>query len=570
MDGSDVQSFAGFFSSNYATAVALAGFLYGITMYADTHMPAVRRKELSEFIANPESDSNWASVFIYLFDGIFGEKHLSPRCFFVSAAFSLVSVAIIWSFLGGYDTLSVRIGNEVSLGAIIPIALVVNVLADYLSLLQTRWMIGKASEVRRFWIHGLIIFADFLATAAIIWIAIWLFIRSPFYYGKVDEFASVIGVFSTFSVLFFSTFLTSVWSWIFFVSTWLLRAARFLSEKWIFDFHNWPSVGLSSLIFIISFLTAIIVPPFFVKDQTNTNLLERALCSVFGGQVCLDVSKLTSDERDALRFLLRSCETGFSPECLNRGRTKLQTSPSDAATLFSSACNGGDATSCAFLGIMLWQGEGIPRDIDRADAALEKACKGNDSRIDIKTYSCGVWAHTLKSSDPNRSASLALLTCEAGVMQSCTLLAEHYEEGVVTERDFEKAAEYFGLACDRGHPKGCYGLAKLLQDGKGVPRDRERAADLFKNACRVGEALACLAMAIQPTGGDEDAEIKFLESFEHSCKNGNAASCHFVGLAYAKGLSSIKIDIVKAQKFMDLACQGGEVQACNWSFIGSE
>ncbi len=567
MDGSDPQSIVGLFDSNYAKALTIAGFLYAITMYADTHMPAVRKKNLSEYLTNSKSDSNWAGSFSALFDSVFGEEHLSIRCFSVSAVFSLISVILLWIFLGGYDALSIRIGNEISLGAIIPIALIVNVLADYISLLETRWLIGKASETHNFLIHLLILIADFLATALIIWVAIWIFVRSPFYGGQVDEFASVIGVFSTFSVLFFSTFLTSVWSWVFFVSIWIIRAARYLSNKLIFDFSNWPSVGLGSLVFLVSFIAVIFIPPLFAKNANNTNLFERSLCGVFGGQVCLNVSMLTSDEREALRFLRRSCETGISTKCLRRGLAEMNTSPSDAAALFASACNGGDATSCGFLGIMLWQGEGIPRDINRAKSVLERACKGNDNRVDLKSYSCGVWAHTLKTSDPDRSASLALLSCEVGVMQSCTLLAEHYKEGIVTERDFEKAAKYYTRACDQGHPKGCYGLAELLKDGKGIPQDRKRAKELYKTACREGVALACLAMTMQNTNGVEDAETKFMASFELSCENGNAASCYFVGLAYSKGLSSIEVDILKAQKFMDLACRGGEVKGCNWSFI---
>ena len=53
--------------------------------------------------------------------------------------------------------------------------------------------------------------------------AIRLFITSLFYEGEAESFAEILGVFSVFSVLFYSTFLTSVWTWGYIFSTWVLR-----------------------------------------------------------------------------------------------------------------------------------------------------------------------------------------------------------------------------------------------------------------------------------------------------------------------------------------------------------
>src|SRR5688572_16500630 len=54
---------------------------------------------------------------------------------------------------------------------------------------------------------------------------------------------------------------------------------------------------------------------------------------------------------------------------------KLQKIPtSDAVGLYSKACDGGDASACATLGVMYAEGQGVAEDEERAAALYQKAC----------------------------------------------------------------------------------------------------------------------------------------------------------------------------------------------------
>jgi len=98
---------------------------------------------------------NWPSTFATVFDRVFGVKHLSWKSFRRSCVTSLISVAIlclIWAatqpaYFAGFLAGSAR-PTYIPLISILFGAVVFNFLPDYISLLETRWVIGLMARAQ--------------------------------------------------------------------------------------------------------------------------------------------------------------------------------------------------------------------------------------------------------------------------------------------------------------------------------------------------------------------------------------------------------------------------------------
>lgn len=59
-----------------------------------------------------------------------------------------------------------------------------------------------------------------------------------------------------------------------------------------------------------------------------------------------------------------------------------------------------------------------------------------------------------------------------------------YEEGVVVEQDYAKAAEYYELATHNGFSMAWYDLGRMYEDGLGVEKDLSKAVTCYMNATK--------------------------------------------------------------------------------------
>lgn len=199
----------------WGRAAAVAGALMGLTMLALGLLPKPQRETIALWLMGAATEVSWHQSFTTLFDAVFGRRHLSLRCFAVSAFFSLLAAGGLWLVMGYAGLFALRAASELTLGEFLTLALVINVLADYVSLLETRWLLSLMPRARPWLAQAGILALDLVLTAAIIWLAIFAYLQSPLHEGEIETFAEILGVFSIFSVFFYSTFLTSVWTWAF-------------------------------------------------------------------------------------------------------------------------------------------------------------------------------------------------------------------------------------------------------------------------------------------------------------------------------------------------------------------
>ena len=107
------------------------------------------RKAVTGWLKNldlPEG-LNWPSMFVTLFDRVFTEKHLSLKCFRRSSVASVAAVVVLTLTVAVVDASILddflgEFGILVSAIIIASLTLFLNLLPDYLSLYETRLVLG--------------------------------------------------------------------------------------------------------------------------------------------------------------------------------------------------------------------------------------------------------------------------------------------------------------------------------------------------------------------------------------------------------------------------------------------
>lgn len=265
---------------------AILGGIWALFDRAETVVRPELRERLSAWLTCKRTvqGKDWPALFAAMFDRVFGEKHLSRRCFRRSAIVSVLSVGIMIlvtiAVLGAEDWRAISPFDELILIAIafIGFAVMLNVFPDYVSLLETRLLIRFMSTVSPF-VHPLVLIVDGLFTALLFFAVCWLasglgyflhiLVPSKTISPPDPQFKAVLSMVingatfwkgdrgALFGIFFYSTFSTSVWIWLFVASSLVVRLLSTLRLSVrkigsIFDVENKPlrSIGFVSMVLV--------------------------------------------------------------------------------------------------------------------------------------------------------------------------------------------------------------------------------------------------------------------------------------------------------------------------------
>ena len=202
----------------------------------------------------------WPSTFIKLFDRVFGEKHVSWRCFWRSCIVSFASVGLVVFAYSAFNRQPFHVFTLLELFsahrihslaakalAFFGLSLFGNVVLDYLSLLKARYLLKPMTDAALVGMAGLLSL-DLLLTVAVASLSLWLsayffFVMAtwnPWFVkinGSFDTMRDAItltallrdrpSVLADFKPLwFYPAFFTSIWLWLYAGSGFLLKAAR--------------------------------------------------------------------------------------------------------------------------------------------------------------------------------------------------------------------------------------------------------------------------------------------------------------------------------------------------------
>jgi hypothetical protein len=189
-----------------------------------------------------EDTENWPDTFANLFDRVFGKKHLSWRCFWRSCLASFAAVFITFLASGGIHAWKNDYLTAPTLAGWAVLILVINVLPDFLSLLESRLVLAMMGRTQKAVNWILLILIDFVLTFGIAFFAClvfaWLGGLFVYVYDQEPERPPLSqsifvarkiigsGFGAATAMWFYPAFFTSIWLWLYAGSGFLLKAAR--------------------------------------------------------------------------------------------------------------------------------------------------------------------------------------------------------------------------------------------------------------------------------------------------------------------------------------------------------
>lgn len=283
--------------SFFGTWLAVCVGLVALFREGEKVMSGESRAAVSDWLLQENfaaRQSNWPQTFVALFDALFTEKHLSWTCFRRSALTSVLVITLLFAgFLGfGLLTPPDSLSGLAEITALLGIPIALNVVIDYASLFETRWILGRMGESEHSFVHLLYLVIDLVLTGLCVILPVsilqifglgvmtefsmW---SSAFWYQMFSALVNMAELFVTFtkaglgeiprvmSVMLFSTMFTSVWVWLYVGSGLLLRAVQPVLEsldwlKYHLNVEARPVHAMGMLLAVLTSLGFAISAPF--------------------------------------------------------------------------------------------------------------------------------------------------------------------------------------------------------------------------------------------------------------------------------------------------------------------
>lgn len=346
--------------------VGTAALFFGMTVTALSLLNKHRKEELALWLMGAMPEEMWSKTFLAMFDGLFyGPNRSRVRFFLVSALFSTIAISAIWYFMYRAGNLRVEMGS-IALWEAILIGIAINIVADYLSLLETRFLLSRMP--RNALLQILVLILDMVITGAIILTTIWLAAQTGLVPKDRSDPLAVMLAFSIYSAPFYSTFLTSVWSWLYFLSIWTLRVFTRYRIAELFDVEHRPVLFLSLTLSFFVWVGTLGVSQGVTKDQVSQlSPLDDLACQTVGGEICVLMLSIAKNEETRLHLRSNACSGGRTDECFSvddatRYGSKISRGQFN---LYRASCELGDKFACFMAGPYYFRGEHVEQDLVR-------------------------------------------------------------------------------------------------------------------------------------------------------------------------------------------------------------
>jgi len=427
-----------------------------------------------------------------MFDGLFGADHRSSRCILRSSIGSLLAVLVIWIAIGQTGVLETRAQAVLAFPTLLVTGLLVNTVTDYVSLLETRLLL-RNMETR--WTNPLaqvlILLIDLVLSGAIIFGVLWLYSKTPLHVGQEFGLAELLTAFSVYSVFFYSTFMTSVWVWVFVLGSLVIRAAaRLKLARWT-DLRGHPAEVLGTVAGLVTLIGALGFGG-LNRDTEGITAADRAVCTFFAGEICSAMAELTDDEQVQLFLIGRACEGGVvTEECHRVASRVIDDNPGLAVRILDASCAGGDSFSCLDLGRALERSATTRWEFDEVADKYLLGCEG------LVPRSCVELGDLLASGlaelgVPETAVGLYQTACSLKDGEGCLRTGMSFSSGQAGSVEPKRAHSAFSLSCVFGSAEGCLALGNSYLHGFAGLRNLDYASTLWRMSCRLGNPDACL------------------------------------------------------------------------------
>ena len=322
-----------------------------------------------------EYKNEWSALFAKRFDKLFGNQFLSFRFIRTSFIISIITVIVLYFWFGAHNGFigeNGRISGWLSLKDALIVGLLINLMADYLSFIETRLVLQYLQKIKKksIVVHLLFFIIDLLLSALFIVVSINVY--SYLNTGKFVSLGELIGIYSPYSLYFYSTFITSIWMWIYFAS--YLAMELF---TWVYnltsDMLDYQKHRLKIFVLILSLLfigSAKTMDRFFTYIQSKN--IDATLCSI-SPTTCKHAMRLSSDEKERYYLLRQACERGGDAKLCRDKSTEAFLDKKDfnkTLELSDAGCKGKDSLSCFILGLAYHRKELYDKEINAYKKAL--------------------------------------------------------------------------------------------------------------------------------------------------------------------------------------------------------
>ena len=507
-------------------AFIAAAIFYSVTSFTVSKLTPDRQTHLALWLQG-DYESSWAEQFGAMFDRIFGANHMRPRCMALSAIASILAVMGLWALFDPIlGVLALRSDAGLNLAQALLLGAAINIIPDYVSLYETRWLLKTFEKVRHPIKQLGILVLDALVTGAIIFagIKIYLWITGRPSISLVEMAA----LFSFYAVFFYSTFFTSLWAWAYCLSSWIARLSKRIGLPSWLDIHNAPGAALGLIGAVLVFAGALCLKPALSLDEQGRTAFDDLLCRAFPADACTHLARLTPDEEQKLHYLSQACLGGVDGECMDTALALYDVRPEQAVRLWTKSCDSGDALGCSNLGVMYENAHGVAQDHERAVSLYRQGCDGGDAN---GCTNLGVMYRNARgvAQDHERAVSLYRQGCDGGDANGCTNLGFMYGTARGVAQDHERAVTLYRQGCDGGSARGCTSLGFMYGTARGVAQDHERAVSLYRQGCDGGNARGCTSLGFMcenALGIAQDDE-RALSLYGQGCEGGDDLGCTY-------------------------------------------
>jgi serine/threonine protein kinase len=281
----------------FGTWIAVCVGIVGLFREGEKVMSAESRAAVSDWLLQEnfaKRHSNWPATFVALFDALFTREHLSWICFRRSAITSVLVVTVLFAGFAGFGLITIpsTLTDFAEIAILLGLPVALNIVIDYVSLFETRWILGQMSGTDHTVEHVGYLGVDLILTGLCVILPVsvlqifglgvmtefsaW---TAAFWYQLGSALLNMMELFVTItaeglgeiprvmSVMLFSTMFTSVWVWLYAVAGGVLRIFRPVLESldWLtrhLDVEARPVHAMGMLLALLISLGFAVTAPF--------------------------------------------------------------------------------------------------------------------------------------------------------------------------------------------------------------------------------------------------------------------------------------------------------------------
>ncbi len=442
----------------FVWAFALATVCYSFVVFTTSHLTPDKNAHLSLWLQG-DYKASWIELFCNKFDALFGRNFFSLRFLITSIIASLLSVFILWVLFDKVlGLISLRANSDLSAARVLVLGAAINIVPDCISMIQTRLLLRMFERVHNPLVQASALLVDVFISAVIIWGSISLFVY--FFKGALPSLIEVIALFSIYSIFFFSTFFTSLWAWLFCLSSWISNASSKL-QNWL-DVKNSPGKILALVSAVIFLIASFIVKPFITLNEYGDTEFDSFLCTHFPASACIHTARLSKGETRKIMHLLQACEGGVASVCYQLGRESERQHlvggdvhvhlNGEAGDLLAKACRLGELRGCGPAAFFKGIGAFSEPDIIESLLLLDNLRSSNDKVLQAE--SAFLYASLVRRS-PSRTEASLVRACNNRLAGGCYHLGLYFKNGIAVKADPFKSHRAFQKACALGHVEAC-------------------------------------------------------------------------------------------------------------------